>query len=111
MYEYNCTLIAVVDGDTVKLDIDAGFKIHLREVFRLARINAPELLTLDGMQARNFIAEQLAKATAMKCQTSRQEKYGRWLCELFIQTKESGSEWVNVNQLMLDTRHAVPYKH
>jgi endonuclease YncB( thermonuclease family) len=111
MYEYSASLIAVVDGDTLKLDIDAGFKIHLREVFRLARINAPELLTLDGMQARSFMAEQLAKATAMKVQTTRQEKYGRWLAELFIQTKESKTSWVNVNSLMLETHHAVPYKH
>jgi endonuclease YncB( thermonuclease family) len=111
MYEYNCTLLAVVDGDTVKLEIDLGFHIRVHEVFRLARINAPELLSIEGMQARQFIDQQLAKATAMKCQTSRQEKYGRWLCELFIQTKESGSEWVNVNTLMLETRHAVPFKH
>lgn len=111
MFEYSATLIAIVDGDTLKLDVDVGFKIHVREVFRLARINAPELLTLEGMQSRNFIAEQLAKATALKVQTSRQENYGRWLAEILIQTKDRASEWVNLNTLMLTSGHAAKYKH
>jgi endonuclease YncB( thermonuclease family) len=25
MYEYNCTIVRVVDGDTVDVDVDLGF--------------------------------------------------------------------------------------
>ena len=28
-YNYQATIVKIVDGDTVKLDIDLGFKIHI----------------------------------------------------------------------------------
>jgi len=111
MFEYSCTLLAIVDGDTLKLEVDLGFKVRVREVFRLARINAPELLSLEGMQARAFVAEILSTTTALKVSTSRTEKYGRWLAELYYQTKATGAEWHNLNTLMLTSGHARPFKH
>lgn len=110
MFEYTATLITIVDGDTLKLDVDLGFRMHAKEVFRLARINCPELLTLEGMQARAFVAETLAKATALKVHTSRSEKYGRWLAEVSFQTRETGARWQNLNSLLLTSGHARPYK-
>jgi endonuclease YncB( thermonuclease family) len=111
MFEYTATLLAIVDGDTLKLDVDLGFRMHAKEVFRLARINCPELLSLEGMQARTFVAETLAKAIALKVQTSRSEKYGRWLAELSFQTRETGAQWHNLNTLLLTSGHAKPFKH
>jgi len=113
MFEYNVTLVRIVDGDTFILDVDAGFNITLRERFRLSRVNAPELMTIEGMQARTFVGLQLAKATALKISSekSRQEKYGRWLAELYFQTADKPNEWQSLNQLLLDTHHAVPMKH
>lgn len=111
MFEYSATLLTIVDGDTLKLEVDLGFRVRVREVFRLARINCPELLTLEGMQARAFVAETLAKATALKVNTSRTEKYGRWLAELSFQTKETGARWHNLNTLLLEAKHAKPFKH
>ena len=43
MYTYAARLVRVVDGDTVDLDIDLGFHITVRERFRLAGIDTPEL--------------------------------------------------------------------
>lgn len=110
MFEYTATLITIVDGDTLKLDVDLGFRVHTRQVFRLTRINCPELLSLEGMQARAFVAETLAKATTLKVMTSRSEKYGRWLAELYYQTKETGARWHNLNTLLLTKGHAKPFK-
>ena len=31
MYEYKCTLLRVIDGDTIDVDIDLGFKVWLRK--------------------------------------------------------------------------------
>lgn len=111
MFEYRATLLTIVDGDTLKLEVDLGFKVRVREVFRLARINAPELLSLEGMQARAFVAETLSKASALKVNTSRTEKYGRWLAELYYQTGETGAQWHNLNTLLLTSGHAKPFKH
>jgi endonuclease YncB( thermonuclease family) len=110
MFEYTATLISIVDGDTLKLEVDLGFHVRVREVFRLARLNCPELLTLEGMQARAFVADLLSKASALKVSTRRAEKYGRWLVELNYQTKETGAQWHNLNSLLLSSGHAKPYR-
>ena len=112
MFEYSAQLVKVIDADTFLLDVDLGFHITVRERFRLARANAPERLSIDGMKAVAFVTLQLSKATAIKVSSekSRQEKYGRWLCELWFQTAESKGRWQSLNQLLLDTRHAVPLK-
>lgn len=48
MYEYNCNIVRVVDGDTVDVDIDLGFGIWVRnERVRLYGIDTPESRTRD----------------------------------------------------------------
>ena len=48
MYEYNCNIVKVVDGDTVDVDIDLGFGMWLRnERIRLYGIDTPESRTRD----------------------------------------------------------------
>jgi micrococcal nuclease len=113
MFEYSATVLSIIDGDTLKLEVDLGFNIRVRERFRLARVNAPELMSIDGMKAKTFVTLQLSKAVAVKISSEkpRQEKYGRWLCELYFQTADSGDHWQSLNQLLLDTHHAVPMKH
>jgi micrococcal nuclease len=45
-YEYKCELIRVVDGDTIDVSVDLGFKVWLRkERVRLLGINTPESRT------------------------------------------------------------------
>lgn len=111
MHEYSAQIIAVIDADTFKLDVDLGFRLHARHTFRLARCNAPELLSLEGMQARMFVVALLEKATAIKIHSSRSEKYGRWLCELFFQQTEQPGKWLNLNSLLLEQGYARPFKH
>ena len=46
MYEYNCIIKRVVDGDTVDVDIDLGFGIWVHnQRIRLSGIDAPETRT------------------------------------------------------------------
>ena len=48
MYEYNCKIVRVVDGDTVDVDIDLGFGIwKKKERIRLYGIDTPESRTSD----------------------------------------------------------------
>jgi micrococcal nuclease len=42
MFEYRAKLVRCVDGDTVELDVDLGFKVTMREKFRLTGIDTPE---------------------------------------------------------------------
>jgi micrococcal nuclease len=109
MYDYNCTIEQVLDGDTLKLQLDLGFHLWLHVTVRLARVNAPELLAIGGAQAKAFVLSELADAVAFKVSTHRQEKYGRWLGEFFYQQKAAVGVWVNLSDRLLETKNAVRY--
>jgi hypothetical protein len=48
MYEYRATLLKIVDGDTVDVDIDLGFGVVLsNQRIRLYGIDTPESRTRD----------------------------------------------------------------
>jgi len=109
MFEYAAELIAVVDADTLKLKIDLGFSVFVKQSCRLARIDAPEMSTMDGFTARQFVVDALAAVTALKVSTSKPDKYGRWLVDLSFQSPPTGAQWINLSDLLLSTQHAVPY--
>lgn len=89
MYDYSATVVAVHDGDTVKVDIDLGFDAHYVTWVRLAGINAPELSTPAGLLARNALVGLLPVGTKVLLQSSKvshpvpADKFGgRWDAEL-----------------------------
>lgn len=84
MYQYAARLVRVVDADTVVLDLDLGFyQWRLNRSYRLARINAPELNTPEGVAARSALVERLYGATSFLVQTSRADSFDRWIVELY----------------------------
>lgn len=92
MFQYLARIIEVLDGDTLKLDLDLGFRVHIFETVRLARIDTPETVnyTLSGIDdpAKNYILKYCPIGSACVVGITRQEKYGRWLAELFFQPGE-----------------------
>ena len=53
VYEYNCKIVRVVDGDTVDVDIDLGFGIwRHKERIRLHGIDTPESRTRDLVEKK-----------------------------------------------------------
>src|SRR5574341_2033691 len=109
LYNYQAKVVSVYDGDTCTVDIDLGLRTWVHnEKLRLARINAPEVTGVErpaGLAAREFL-RSLIEGRVFHLQTikDRQEKYGRYLAEIFIQ---QGEVWVNVNDLMVQYGHAV----
>ena len=88
MYEYTARLIKVVDGDTVDLSIDLGFKVSIQERFRLSRINAPEIkgeTKERGDMATKYLQSTLdGQMLRVKTQKDRKEKYGRYLADIYM---------------------------
>lgn len=92
-YVYRCQVMAWLDGDTCKLDVDLGFGLHHVLTVRVAGINAPELHSRDpvekaaGREARAH-AEQLAPTgcfvLAQTAKNRDQEKFGRWLATITL---------------------------
>lgn len=106
MYEYKATLVRVVDGDTVRLRVDVGFYMTAELAFRLAGINTPEMIgaaATAGAAARDALAGLLASAPTLRVQTTRADKYGRWLVTIFL------PDGTNVNEKLIELGFAVRY--
>lgn len=108
MYDYNAILVAVHDGDTVKVDVDLGFDAHYITWIRLVGINAPELSTPAGLVARDALVALLPPGTRLRLQSSKAaspvpaDKYGgRWDGDLYLSTNApplpSISSWMVAN--------------
>lgn len=111
MFEYICTIIKVVDGDTVTVDIDLGFNIVLKnQEIRLLGIDTPESRTSNeqekkqGLLSKQKLKEKLPEGTKQRIKTEKDEldKYGRVLGVFPLENS-------SVNQWLIDNNYAVPY--
>ena len=110
MYEYNCKIIRVVDGDTVDVDIDLGFNHWIHgERIRLFGVDCPECRSRDkdekaaGLAAKNFVEETLHVGQTYKLTTKEKGKFGRYLGVIMLSDKTS------VNAALVTEHLAVPY--
>jgi micrococcal nuclease len=116
---YRAQALRVIDGDTLELFVDLGFRNYKRDIFRLRGINTPELHAAEAdtrakaLAAKTRLAElvapvlmapSLAGPWSLKITTQPDpEKYGRWLIE--IETEGA----VAVNTTLIAEGLAVPY--
>lgn len=100
MYTYKAKITEVYDGDTVTALVDLGFRISFEIKIRLLGIDTPELRGEErpqGLAARDRLRELvLGKEIILKTEKDKQEKFGRWLGELFFPDDDQ-----SVNQRML----------
>jgi len=75
MYTYKAKLNRVVDGDTVNLTIDLGFRLTYTANCRLAGINAPEMNTDDGKVSKVALMQMLPPEFTIE--STGLDKYGR----------------------------------
>ena len=117
-YYYNCTLVRVIDGDTIDVDIDLGFSVTLtKQRVRLAGIDTPESRTRNlaekalGLKAKARTKELLEKVSSksgyFRIKSYGLGKYGRVLADVFIMDKD-GKQW-NINETLISEGHAYVY--
>lgn len=107
-YYYNCTLVRVIDGDTIDVDIDLGFNIILaKRRIRLMGIDTPESRTRNleekalGLKAKDRLKELCGEKLQLLSQGT--DKYGR---VLGIPHTFTGA---NICDLLISEGHAVEY--
>jgi len=113
--EYDVHVVKVVDGDTVDVDIDLGFKIQLKdERVRIMGIDTPESRTSDrveklfGVAAKNRLYSLLEKdakliTTEDKDGEDMKGKFGRILGDF------RAADGRLVTEIMIEEGHCVPY--
>ena len=120
MYEYRATVVKVVDGDTVDVDIDLGFGIVLSdERVRIAGIDTPESRTRDreekkfGLAAKARVKQLLGKTCVLQTQINKsgedmKGKFGRILGDFNVYDSDTDS-WKLLTSILISEGHAVPY--
>ena len=117
MFEYSCTIVKVVDGDTVDVDIDLGFGVWLKKQrIRLYGIDTPESRTRDleekkyGLIAKEFVLAHLPLGSTRILTTVKDKvgKYGRILGKFKAYDSDLDA-WVNMNQWMIIKHLGVEY--
>jgi len=90
MYEYSATVVRWVDGDTVDLRVDLGFRMFTETRFRLHGIDTPERGESFYSEATALANETAPVGSLVHIHTYKNpDKYGRWLVE--ITTEQSNS--------------------
>ena len=120
MYDYRVTILRVVDGDTVDVDIDLGFGIWLRtERVRMMGIDTPESRTSDkvekkfGLAAKARLKSLLGKEAVLKTQIDKsggdaKGKFGRILGDFDVYDPNTDS-WRGATEVLISEGHAVAY--
>ena len=94
MYEYNAKLKRVVDGDTLDLVIDMGFKITTQQRVRLKGVDTPETWHRKksseeykkGMQSKEYVMKRLEENDNVMVVRSDKHPgvYGRYIVDIIL---------------------------
>lgn len=89
MYQYKASVERVVDGDTIDIVIDLGFKISTNQRIRLAGINTPETYNVKrdseeykkGVASRQYVEQRIKdNDNLVLIETDKYTgKYGRYI--------------------------------
>ena len=85
LFNYNCTLLRVVDGDTCDAMVDLGFNVQFKTRIRFYGVDTWECRTRDkeekkkGLLAKEFTKDFLESEKSFVLQSHGVGKYGRCL--------------------------------
>ena len=121
LYTYASEVIKVVDGDTLDLEIDVGFKAKHEHRVRLRGIDCPEIATPNGKKAKAFVEKELDKCVIEKplfkgsranrplvvIKTFKCGMFGRYIVDLYYLPGETNPEIIAgkgklLNQVLID---------
>jgi endonuclease YncB( thermonuclease family) len=98
LFTYEAYVTEITDGDTFDAVIDLGFGITTQQKLRLRGLDAPEIITTGGREAKEFLEKHLKKDAPILIRTVKSDKYDRYLADVFYQT--SGEEHYLNNELL-----------
>lgn len=112
LYTYQARIKRVTDGDTLHLRVDLGFRSWITQTFRLRGIDAAEVGSALGRKAKQFVQEIFEANPWVVIKTYKDDKYGRFLADVFYGSKDQEPQWIVkegkfLNQVLLNEGLAV----
>ena len=112
MYEYECKVRRVIDGDSIICDVDLGFGVwRIDEHIRLVGIDTPESRTRNKKEKYwGKLATAHVKAWVEECgpyftlQTTKKGKFGRYLGRVLDSQNRA------INDILIERHLAVRYE-
>jgi endonuclease YncB( thermonuclease family) len=110
MFQYKARVERIVDGDTLWIDVDLGFFLRQKMHLRLWRVNTPEIRgaeRVEGLRAKQYVADTLPPSSTVVVKTYKIEKYGRFLADVYYlpgceDSDEILTQGIHLNQELLD---------
>ncbi len=87
-YTYKAVVLAIVDGDTFWAVLDLGFNMFSTQKLRLRGIDAPELNTPEGLNAKEYLQTQLSGCAFVAIKTYWRDKFNRYLADVLYDKDE-----------------------
>jgi endonuclease YncB( thermonuclease family) len=87
LYTYNATVADVYDGDTFYAYVDLGFGTVIKQQLRLRRIDAPELVSKEGKEAKAVLEKILMrnKGRILIKVSKSEDQFGRYLVDIWVE--------------------------
>ena len=96
----------MVDGDTLDLDTDLGFRLTFRQRYRLYGVDTPEVNDANpavrelAAKAKAFVQAAVGgREVVLNSHMDRADKYGRWLAVVHYQ--DAAGVWIDLNQELI----------
>lgn len=110
-FTYSAIVSKVIDGDTLDVTIDLGFRIVTVQRLRLLRLDAPDMKDPDEERRSKAIAakeliERVVKDKTVTIQTAKSDMFGRYLAEVYV---VSDGQQISLNQMLLDQKLVEPF--
>ena len=87
-FTYTAHVVDVVDGDTLDVTLDLGFRIYHRERIRVYGVNTPERGQPGYQAAKDRVAQLCLDRDVHVVTHKPADKYGRWLASVAVPDKE-----------------------
>ena len=104
MYQYEAQVLKVIDGDTLDLFIDLGFKVGFNTRIRMIGIDTPEKWFPYGKVVKAYLKQELEGNTIF-LDVTKKDKYGRYLGVVYLNKNDEQS----VNDKLIEINMAKAY--
>lgn len=84
LFTYKAYVYEVIDGDTFTAVIYLGFGFTTFQKLRLRGLDAPEIETREGQEAKAFLQAELPIGKPVLIRAVKSDKYDRYLADVFV---------------------------